>query len=269
MVLDLQLTTIIALTFIIHLIGTLAYAFRLAGVRTGHLSIAFSLFNTLVLISRLSNAIQGPLLAKRVELVLAGAAGDTLRHDLTLIVLAASAATLTGAVLLPTFQRLAFLAVEFFYRRRSMLGLVRRVLSPSGASTVLRSMSLPGYLSIKKLTNLNDLPLFVIVLNFAATALWTVGVLASIYAGVLTPELRVTAASLSSLVNGVATVIMFVMIDPHLSAMTDDAASGRTSQDRLKSLIFWMIASRFAGTLVAQVLLEPAAFLISRAAIWL
>jgi hypothetical protein len=32
---DLQLFVLCALTFIIHLIGTLAYAVRIAGVRTG------------------------------------------------------------------------------------------------------------------------------------------------------------------------------------------------------------------------------------------
>ena len=104
------------------------------------------------------------------------------------------------------------------------------------------------------------------MLNFAATALWTVGVLASIYAGVLVPELRVTAASLSALVNGAATVVMFVVIDPQVSALTDDAARGRTAEGRLRRLIFWLTASRLAGTLAAQALLEPAAWAIAWAA---
>jgi len=64
---DSQLLLIIGLTFIIHLIGTLAYAFRIAGIRTGHIAIAFSLFNILVLVSRTSNSFQGPFLAKRVD----------------------------------------------------------------------------------------------------------------------------------------------------------------------------------------------------------
>lgn len=41
----------------------------------------------------------------------------------------------------------------------------------------------------------------IIAMNFLASALWTVGVLASIYAGVLKPEFRVTASSLSSIIN--------------------------------------------------------------------
>jgi general stress protein CsbA len=63
-------------------------------------------------------------------------------------------------------------------------------------------------------------------LNVAAVALWTVGVFASLYAGYLNPQFRVTASTLSSIVNGVATIFMFVLIDPHLSVMTDDVRRG-------------------------------------------
>ena len=64
---DTQLLVICILTFIIHLIGTLAYAARIAGVRTRRIAISFSLFNILILVSRTSNSFQGPFLAKRIE----------------------------------------------------------------------------------------------------------------------------------------------------------------------------------------------------------
>nr|WP_283054474.1 DUF2837 family protein [Thetidibacter halocola] len=251
------------MTFVIHLIGTLAYAFRIAGVRTGHIALAFSLFNSLVLISRLSNAFQGSLLAKRVELAISEATTQALRHDFTLILLSASAATLLGGLLLPSFQRMATLAVAHFHRRRSMARLMLRTLSPAGAAAVLRSAALPGYATLRGAFRVADLPMIVIGLNFAASALWTVGVLSSIYAGILTPELRVTAASLSALVNGAATIVMFVMIDPYVAAVTDDAAAGRTSDGRLRRLIFWLVAGRLAGTLAAQALLVPGAMVIA------
>ena len=44
---DRQLAVICALTFVIHLIGTLAYAVRIAGVRTGRIAVSFALFNIL------------------------------------------------------------------------------------------------------------------------------------------------------------------------------------------------------------------------------
>ena len=71
----------------------------------------------------------------------------------------------------------------------------------------------------------------VIALNVFAMALWTLGVFASLYAGYLKPELRVTCSNLSSVINGVATIMMFVFIDPQVSLMTDDVV-GRAALGR-------------------------------------
>ena len=99
-------------------------------------------------------------------------------------------------------------------------------------------------------------------LNMVAVALWTVGVFASLYAGYLKPELRVTASTLSSIVNGLATILMFVFIDPQMSMMTDDVMEGRVSDSTFRRALVWLVGSRFAGTLVAQLLLVPSASLI-------
>ena len=42
---DVQLAILCGLTFVIHLIGTLAYAVRIAGVRTRRIAVSFALFN--------------------------------------------------------------------------------------------------------------------------------------------------------------------------------------------------------------------------------
>ena len=49
---DAQLFLLCVLTFVIHLIGALAYAVRIAGVRTRRIAMSFALFNVLVLLSR-------------------------------------------------------------------------------------------------------------------------------------------------------------------------------------------------------------------------
>ena len=70
---DVQLLVICLLTAGIHLIGTLAYGARIAGVRTRRIAMSFALFNVLVLVSRMSNSFLGPFLAKRIEVRLAEA----------------------------------------------------------------------------------------------------------------------------------------------------------------------------------------------------
>ena len=54
---DTQLLIICILTFVIHLIGTLAYAVRISGVHTRRIAVCFSLFNILILVSRISNSL--------------------------------------------------------------------------------------------------------------------------------------------------------------------------------------------------------------------
>ena len=54
---DWQLVIICLLTFVIHLVGTLAYSVRIAGVRTKRIAVSFALFNILVLVSRTSNSL--------------------------------------------------------------------------------------------------------------------------------------------------------------------------------------------------------------------
>src|SRR6188768_1149212 len=106
MEIDTQLLVICLLTAGINLIGTLAYAARIAGVRTRRIAISFALFNILVLVSRLSNSILAPFLAKRIEVKLGEDGGGALLGDFRLVLLSAAVAVLLGIVLVPTAQRL-------------------------------------------------------------------------------------------------------------------------------------------------------------------
>src|SRR6478752_2908271 len=101
---DAQLLAICLLTAGINLIGTLAYAARIAGVRTRRIAMSFALFNILVLISRLSNSILAPFLAKRIELHLADGSGEALLADFRWVLMSATIAVLVGIVLVPTGQ---------------------------------------------------------------------------------------------------------------------------------------------------------------------
>lgn len=258
---DRGLLLICALTFIIHLVGTLAYSVRIAGTRTRRIALSLSLFNILVLVSRTSNSFQSPLLAKRVEQNIAhGLQAATL--DFRWLLLSASVATLVGAVLIPTFQRLFARYVEAFSRHRSMSKIALRLFSSRGAAIVRGAIARPRWNNIVGAAGGPHIPWSVALLNTAAMAIWTVGVFAALYAAYLRPELRVTSSQLSAVVNGVATILLFVFIDPYLSMITDDVAEGRLSEPYLRRSIVWLTGSRLAGTLLAQALLIPAAYWI-------
>jgi hypothetical protein len=267
-VMDTQLLVICFLTFVIHLVGTLAYSVRIAGVRTRRIAVSFALFNILVLVSRSSNSLQGPFLAKRVESSLGAPGSHSLLLDFRWFLLSATCGTVVGAFLTPTFQRLFSKAVISFHAHRSLPRLLLHAFSKGGLAHLRSSVSLPTSAHMTSLHPGQVISPLILVLNVAAVALWTVGVFASLYAGYLSPQFRVTASTLSSIVNGVATILMFVLIDPQLSVMTDDVLEGKLSEPSFRQAIVWLIGSRCVGTLVAQALLVPSAALIVYVAQW-
>jgi Alternate to MurJ len=262
MQIDWPIFNICMLTLVIHLIGALAYAARIAGVRTRKIALSFALFNILVLVSRTSNSFLGPFLAKRIERELVSGHGDGLLLDLRIILFFATIATILGAIAVPTVQRWFTAAIGEFHKHRSVPKLFFSALKPAGRKTVLRAVTLPNANHARVWGKPTALSWPVIAMNVIAQALLTVGVIASLYAGFLYPEFRVTASQLSAVINGFATILLFVMIDPQLSVMTDDVVDGKISEPDYRRTIMWLSMSRIAGTLLAQALLVPSAMLI-------
>ena len=248
------------------MIGTLAYAVRIAGVRTRRIAVCFALFNILVLVSRTSNSFQGPFLAKRIEEDVVQGISHGLLADFRWLLLSATIATLVGAFLIPTFQRLFSLAVSHFQVHRSLPKLLMHGFFRGGLGYVKDAARLPSSQNVTSMKNGRAISPWVFFFNALAVALWTIGVFAALYAGVLNPELRVTASTLSSVVNGVATILMFVFIDPHLSVMTDDVLDGKVSESKFRQTIVWLVASRLVGTILGQALLVPSAMAIAAVA---
>ncbi|OLL27307.1 hypothetical protein BTH42_33495 [Burkholderia sp. SRS-W-2-2016] len=263
---DTQLLIIIALTFVIHVIATLAYAVRIAGVRTRRIAVSFSLFGIIALVSRTANSFQGPFLAKRVEEDLARHVEQGMLGDFRLFLLAATIATVVGAFLIPTFQRYFSRAVIHFQANRSLPRHALHVFSRGGIAQLRDGARFPSRTNVTQLAQASGVSWKVIMLNVFAMALWTVGVFASLYAGFLKPELRVTCANLSSVINGFATIVLTVIIDPQISVMTDDVIEGRVTESRFRRAITTLIGARVVGTILAQAMLIPAALVIVRVA---
>ena len=266
---DIELILICALTAVINLIGALAYAARIAGVRTRRIALSFALFNILLLVSRTSNGFLGPFLAKRIETALASGGGDALLFDLRMVLFSAAGAVLLGILMVPTGQRLFAAAITFFQANRSTTKLLLRSVTPAGLHTIRDSVALPSAETLRSLRKPRRVSWSVLAANAVAQGLLAVGVLASLYAGYLVPEFRVTASQMSAIVNGFATILLFALIDPQISALTDDVVDGAVSEPVVRRAMIWVSLSRLVGTLLAQALLVPAAVVIAYAAGWL
>ena len=260
---DVQLVVICLLTAGINLIGTLAYAARIAGVRTRRIAMSFALFNILVLVSRTSNSFLGPFLAKRIESRLAIGGGDALLGDFRMVLMSATLAVALGIALIPTSQRLFVNAIGYSQRHRSTSRMLLRAASPAGLRSIRTSVRAPRLEHLRELARPRGVGWGVLLANCLAQALITVGVLASLYAGYLNPQYRVTASQLSAVINGFATILLFALIDPQLSVMTDDVVEGRVSDPLFRRTIVWISFSRLAGTVLAQAFFVPAAHLVA------
>lgn len=252
-----QIILVLLFTLIIHLISTLSYSVRIVGIRTRKIAISFALFNIMVLISRTSNSFQAPLLAKWIE--------NNIKLDINpgtfeirLILFASTLATIIGALLIPTFQRVLSNSVENFSLHKSVPKLILHGFTKTGILQFRSELKLPDKRNFSVDKSLwTDFPIKIFIYNVIAVAILTVGVLSSLYAGFIEPDLRTTSSTLSAVVNGLATVLMFVFIDPYLSGLTDDVIEGKFSEITFRKTIRLMIVSRLIGTVAAQFLLVP------------
>ncbi|WP_407310367.1 lipid II flippase Amj family protein [Desulfosporosinus sp. SB140] len=255
---NIQIIVVIMLNFIISLIGTLAYSVRLVGVRTGKIAVSFALFNILMLVSRVAVTFQVPILTKYVE----GnpGAGDLLTIFNVIIVIS-GVATAFGALLIPTFQRILYRGVRSFTIDRSLSKLILHSFSKSGIRYMKECVSVPSKENVKQLTQ-KKYPKRIFVYNLITVALITVGSLAPIYAGILEPGLRATCITLSSIVNGIATILMTIFIDPQLSIMTDDVIDGKRTEEEFRVCVIGLVGSKTMGTFASLLLLLPFSYLI-------
>lgn len=256
-----QILWVLLLTFLINLISTLSYSVRIVGIRTRKIAVSFALFNVLVLISRTANGFQAPVLANIVEKTI-GAHQPNPIDQFYWILWMTSLATFVGALLIPSFQRLFSYAVVHFSQHKSMPKLLLAGLSPSGFHLIRSSTVVPNPLNITQLAHKGPIPWRVFGFNVIAVAVLTVGVSTSLYAGYLNPSLRTTSSNLSSVINGLATILMFLFIDPYLSILTDEVTEEKYKESAFRQQVVLMVIARLIGTLIAQLTFLPAAQLI-------
>lgn len=250
-------------TFVIHYVDTLSYSVRIAGVRTGHIALATSLFNTLILVSRSANVIQAPLLTKYVEEAIYQNTTSQLRINFHFLIFSATLASIVAALSIPTFHRIMALAISKFKEVGSVPRLILYSFSAKGLMGLSASTRFPNIDSLKSISNVEGIPFLPVFSNVIVTAVHTIGVLSAIYAGILIPAYRATAITLSSVINAIATILYFIVVDPSVALMTDQTLNGNISQGKLRRLVILLVAGKTSGTLLGQLLFFPAAVLIS------
>jgi Alternate to MurJ len=252
---------ILLLTAVVHCLDTASYASRIAGVRTGRLALTGAMFNILSLVSRVANALQAPLLATVVDRMVHQGSLSGMSRIFHLIIGAASVGTLLGAALIPSCSSLFSRGALAFEFHGSFFALVLHTMSTRGLSRISQHFRMPLPDSLRQASRFN-LPRSFFLLTSVVIAIYTVGVASTIYASALVPAMVRTATTLTSVINGIGTLLLVLLIDPVSAVVTDQALRGNRPVAAVSHIVIWQVAGRFAGTLLAQLLFVPAALLV-------
>ena len=240
----------------------LAYSMRFSGIKTKQISIAMSFVSSTLLISRLSNMFQAPLLGKMVDETIRIGTPDAL-SDLELVfravIFSGFIGVLVAMLLTPTFVKIFELAINSFLKGGSLPRLfIKTLFSPKRWLRLAQCFTIPKISHLKDI-KLQNIPKTFLVLNIFVTSIYSIGVLASLLAGAMIPDLRATAIQLSGVVNGIATILFTLMVDPSGARVTDQAIHQKRPLTDVKAVIFYLQLSRMFGILImSQLLFIPA-----------
>lgn len=252
------LVFVCVLTGMIHFFETLSSSMRLAGVRTKQVATSLAFVNTALLVTRLSNMLQAPMLGGMVDTAILTLTPGDLAVKFRFIIFAAFIGNVMGAMLVPYFVYLFEKAICTFERVGSIPRLLVEALKPRNIRRSLKAFRLPSAGSFKNLSLKNISPVF-LILNFFMVSIYAIGVLSSLYAGAQVPEFRTTASQLSGIVNGMATVLLALMVDPTCAFITDQAVRGKRKESDVRAMVFYIVLGRILGTLIlSQLLFWPA-----------
>ncbi len=278
-----RLMIVVVLTAVIHLINTLIYSVRPAGVITKRLATAYSLFNVIFLIAQTSNMLQAPLLGSIVDLTIkrgSEAAGRAVQyintpgyqqellvldHEMRIILLGATLGTLVGVFFIPAFIGFFVRGIDLFDQVKSVPKMMGKILcSPLKVGKSLKgAVRIPNRKFFKQaLTEKLTIPRKFLILNIVITGVYTTAVLSSMYACALYPDFRTTTAYLSGVINGIATILFATVVDPTAASITDQALRGERPEQDVRQMSFYLGITRLLGTVLAQIIFIPAAYII-------
>ncbi len=260
-----SLWALVALNALVTLLASTTVASRVSAAITRSVATALAVYNFFFLVTRLAQQVYAPVLGSVRDSVVRGQASpESLLGMFRWVIAGASLGILAGWLLMPTFVEIYNRAVAALDRRHgSTLGLLLAMVSPRNWLAIPRCMRLPSNFGVT-FQDLRVLPKGFLIGNILVVAIHTIGVLAAIYAGaLLSSSLARTATLLSSVINGVATILVSVVVDPTMARITDQAALGQRPLRHVHAMSVFLVAGMLVGTLLSQVFFVPAANIIA------
>jgi hypothetical protein len=263
-----QLLIVFLFTALVHAIETGAHAARLAGVRTGRLALAQSLYNVLALVAQGANTVAGPLIAVMADLAAKDHQTGALLANLRLVLLSATVGTLIAGLLIPSLSRILATGVASYEERRSLPRVIVRTVTVQGLWQIRRGLKKPALSAVRE-SRRSPFPRRLLLFSILCTSFFAVGNFAALYASALVPQGARTAASLAPVLTGSAVVLNILVVAPIVALVTDEALRGERPLEDVTYITIWLVGARLLGTLLSQALLQPMGWALASMTRWL
>lgn len=154
-----QLVMIALFILVIHSIETLAYSVRLSGARVKLLASALSLFNLMVMVSRLANMMQQPFTGSLIDNAPKVNSLEFVENQYRILIGSATLGTVIGLLLLPTFIAVFSRAIiHLADERGSIPALLKKGFTLSYFKRAKKHIHLPRYTYLKDM-NWRNIPI--------------------------------------------------------------------------------------------------------------
>lgn len=256
-----SLLIIIILSVIVAALSSTTVASRISAVITKRVATAIAIYNLFFLITRLAQQIYAPIIGILRDTAVKCNNVFALESQLRWVIGGASLGMLIGWLLLPTFVEVYVKAIKGMEKYGSLPKLMLLSIMPQKWGHWAACLRPPSFLGVK-FKDINQIPKPFLYSNIIVISIHTVGVLAATFASALRPEFARLAATLSGVVNGVATILLGIVVDPIASLITDQAVAGQRPHHHVKVMAVFLIVGMFLGTLLSQVIFMPCVYFI-------
>lgn len=256
-----SLIIIVTLSVLVAALSSTAVVSRISAVITRRVATAIAIYNLFFLITRLAQQIYAPIIGILRDAAVKNNSIFALEGQFRWVIAGASIGILIGWLLMPTFIQIYIKAIRGMEKHGSLPKLMGLSIMPWNWIYWIRCIRGPSFLGVK-LKDINQIPKPFLYSNIIVVSIHTVGVLAATFASALRPEFARQAATLSGVVNGVATILLGIIVDPIASLITDQAVAGQRPHNHVKIMAVFLIAGMFLGTILSQLIFMPCVYII-------
>lgn len=243
---------------IVMLKSSTTYASRISAVLTKSVATAIAIYNFFFLLTRISQQIFAPFIGTMVDASVRTGDTSNLIMSFRWLIWGSCAGAVLGLLFMPTFVEIYNKAIKGMGICGSLEKLVFKTLvTPSIWLKAVGCLRLPSLFGIKK-ADFNSLPKNFLVANIVVISFHTIGVMAAAYASASYPDAR-GVTLLSSVINGGATILLSLLVEPSIALITDDAVDGKRPVSNVCAMSIFLAGGTIFGTLLSQVIFVPAA----------